>query len=185
MREWFGQAESQGAIVWRGQFVGHCHQRLAKGVAGPETPDARHRITREHRCAVVEHQSLAQPQRPDRTVVLDCVAFDHLRLGGQRSRPAHRAYRTPDRRGCAWPGRCEDGSSKLRSPSGNEPQRSFVFRPRYMGCERIAAAPAAPLSMSRRRMASPSNRLNSCDGPSGGKSRISRLGHPRRRCRAP
>jgi hypothetical protein len=42
--------------------------------------DARDRIARQHRLPVVELEALAELERPQLAVILDAMAFDHLRL---------------------------------------------------------------------------------------------------------
>ena len=78
------QAEAQGAIIRGGQFAGHRHQRLAESVAGRKAPDARHRVTRKHRCAIVKPQPSRSRIVQSVPSILDSVPFDHLRLSGKR-----------------------------------------------------------------------------------------------------
>ena len=155
VRKGFGQAEPQRAIIRGGQFAGHRHQRLAECVASRKAPDARHRITRKHRCAIVKPQPLAQPHCPEGSVVLDSVPFDHLGLSGQMSRPGHKVYRTPNSAWlCVARFALQTGSSEVRSGVGtNLSVRSRCARA-ICGAASIAA-PADSLSMSRRRMVFP------------------------------
>ena len=80
-REGLLEAEHDGLVVGRGEFVGARHQRLAECVARAPAPDRGDAVARQHLLAVVEQQPVAQRQLPGLAVVFDDVAGHHLRRG--------------------------------------------------------------------------------------------------------
>ena len=87
MREGAPQAEPDRAVVRGRQLVRRCHQSLAEPVAQRTTPDARDRIARQDRRAVVEAKLLAEPELPQGLGRIHRMAFDHL--GPRRERFVH------------------------------------------------------------------------------------------------
>ena len=79
-REWLFQTELDDLVRGCRQFIGDSEQRLAKCIALRPALQARHCVTRAHRLAVVEFQSITQREFPGLAIVLDDVTLDHLWL---------------------------------------------------------------------------------------------------------
>ena len=80
-REGLIELDDQRAVVVHRIAVDRSGEQLAERVAHAPTLDARDAVGRAYRAAVVEEQTLAQPDAPSELIVRDRVALGHLRVG--------------------------------------------------------------------------------------------------------
>jgi hypothetical protein len=113
------QAEAEGAVVDGDKFIGDGGDGLGIGVADGPAADAGDAVPRQHRGAIVEGQAGAQRHQPGLVVVLDAVAFQHLRrdgvggVGAIQSVIHHHRMVAGDVGG--GPGRIDDGQIGMRN----------------------------------------------------------------------
>jgi hypothetical protein len=74
------QADDEGPIVGGRDLVDARHQRLADRIARGPAPDRGHTVAAAHRLPVVEDEPVAQAEGPAPAVVVNAMAFHHLRL---------------------------------------------------------------------------------------------------------
>ena len=79
-REGAGQPEAQAPVVERGQLGDQRLQLLAVGIALHPALEGGDAIHRPHRLAIMEAQAGPQSESIDPPVILDRMAFGHLRL---------------------------------------------------------------------------------------------------------
>ena len=113
------QPDGESPVIRRGHLRHASEQRLAHRVARCPALDRGDAIAPAHRLAVMEAQSVAQGEGPQPAVILERVAFDHLRLRLQlavdavKLVPDHRGVKAGDIGGCH--DRIDDSQVRLRN----------------------------------------------------------------------
>ena len=73
------QAELDGAVIWRGKLGRCAHQDLAEAIAAGPAADARHTIGGAYGFPIMPAKPLTQADFHALAVILNAMAFRHLR----------------------------------------------------------------------------------------------------------